>query len=79
MTKVPLAVPPSCVQTAILAPPSAHLVITKTGPRQVRPSGTIVYPLTVTNLGPDPAENVVIKDPANRLWCGSCRCRAAAP
>ncbi len=31
----------------------------------MRPGGTIVYPLTVTNLDPDPAENVVIKDPTN--------------
>ena len=31
----------------------------------MRPSGTIVYPLAVTNLGPDPAENMVIKDPTN--------------
>jgi hypothetical protein len=31
----------------------------------VRPGGTIVYPLTVTNLDPDPAENVVIKNPTN--------------
>jgi uncharacterized repeat protein (TIGR01451 family) len=37
LTKVPLAVPPSCVQTAILAPPSAHLVITKTGPGRCGP------------------------------------------
>ena len=53
----------SCTETVVLPPPAARLLITKTAPRQAPPGGAISYPLSVTNYGPDAADNVVIKDP----------------
>jgi uncharacterized repeat protein (TIGR01451 family) len=53
----------ACTETVVLPPPAARLVITKTAPRQASPGGTIGYPLSVTNFGPDAADNVVVKDP----------------
>jgi len=53
----------SCTETLVLPPTAARLVITKTAPRQAPPGGAISYPLSVTNYGPDAADNAVIKDP----------------
>jgi uncharacterized repeat protein (TIGR01451 family) len=52
-----------CTETVVLPPPAARLLITKTAPRQALPGAVISYPLSVTNYGPDAADNVVIKDP----------------
>lgn len=56
---------PECTQTVILAPSSAHLSITKSGPPVVHPDGTITDTLTVTNHGPGTARSVVVKDPTD--------------
>jgi uncharacterized repeat protein (TIGR01451 family) len=56
-------VPNSCMETVVLPPVAARLVITKTAPRHAPPGGTMSYPLSVTNYGPDAADNAVIKDP----------------
>ncbi len=42
--------------------PRADVAATKVGPETVAPGGTVGYTLTVTNFGPDPAENVVLMD-----------------
>jgi uncharacterized repeat protein (TIGR01451 family) len=55
----------SCTQTVILARPSAHVAIAKTGPPVVHPDGTVTYKLKVTDHGPDAARNVVVKDPVD--------------
>ena len=44
------------------APPRADLSITKTGPRYAHIGDEITYTFTVTNNGPDEAENVVVTD-----------------
>jgi len=42
----------------------ADLQITKTGPSSVRPGGTAIYTLTVSNAGPSEAVAVTVTDPA---------------
>jgi uncharacterized repeat protein (TIGR01451 family) len=42
--------------------PLADLVVVKTGPATVNPSGTITYTVTVQNQGPSDAANVVVAD-----------------
>lgn len=54
---------PSCVQTVVVPAPMARVVVTKNAPQTVRPGGTLGYSGTVTNLGPDPAQNVILVDP----------------
>lgn len=44
------------------AAPSADVETTKTGPATVGPGGEVTYTITVTNHGPDPAEDVVVSD-----------------
>jgi uncharacterized repeat protein (TIGR01451 family) len=56
---------PSCVQTTVVPPPTADISLTKAGPATVAPDGTISYPLTVTNKGPDDAAGVVVTDPTD--------------
>lgn len=56
----------STTTTAIT--PSADLSVIKTNaPKEVAPSGTITYTVTISNNGPDAAENVTVTDtiPAN--------------
>lgn len=51
---------PDCADPA--APPAADVQVAKTGPATVAPGGTVTYTVTVTNAGPDPAEDVVVTD-----------------
>lgn len=41
---------------------NADLSVTKSGPSQVSPGGTVTYTVTVTNNGPDAAQNVKLDD-----------------
>jgi uncharacterized repeat protein (TIGR01451 family) len=54
---------PACTQSVVLPPARSRLVITKTAPRTVRPGGTVTYQVTLSNSGPDTAQDVVVKDP----------------
>jgi len=59
----------------------ADLDLTKTvDPQVVQPGGTVTYTLTVTNNGPDPANNTVVTDnlPAEFTWTGD-DCGAGPP
>jgi len=59
----------------------ADLDLTKTvDPTVVQPGGTVTYTLTVTNNGPDPANNTVVTDnlPAEFTWTGD-DCGAGPP
>lgn len=49
------------VSTAVVR--TADLKISKTGPASVRPGDSVLYTLTVTNLGPDLACGVAVSDP----------------
>ncbi|GEL45369.1 hypothetical protein CHO01_04850 [Cellulomonas hominis] len=51
---------PDCADPA--APPSADVQVAKTGPASVLPDGTLTYTVTVTNAGPDAAEDVTVTD-----------------
>lgn len=51
---------PDCADPA--APPSADVQVAKTGPASVLPDGTVTYTVTVTNAGPDAAEDVTVTD-----------------
>jgi uncharacterized repeat protein (TIGR01451 family) len=43
--------------------PSSDVSISKTGPVSASPGQTVVYSITVTNNGPDPATGVIVSDP----------------
>ena len=45
-----------------LAGPAADLLFAKTGPASVNPSADFTYTLTVTNNGPDTADNISVTD-----------------
>jgi uncharacterized repeat protein (TIGR01451 family) len=54
----------SCVDTIVdPVTPVANVEVTKTGPATAHAGDTITYTLSVTNLGPDKATHVVVKDP----------------
>jgi len=59
--------PESCATPPVPTDPSADLVVAKTGPAFVRPGDPITYTITVSNDGPDDADDVVVTDayPAN--------------
>src|SRR6185503_16654903 len=61
----------SIVTTAVT--PIADLQTSKTGPPSMNAGSNIVYTITVTNLGPSVASNVVVKDymPTNQVWVGA--------
>jgi uncharacterized repeat protein (TIGR01451 family) len=42
--------------------PSADVATSKTGPATVNPRGSVAYSISVTNYGPDPAQDVVVTD-----------------
>ena len=42
--------------------PSADVATSKTGPETVDPGGSVAYSISVTNYGPDPAQDVVVTD-----------------
>jgi large repetitive protein len=46
-----------------VVPPNVDIAVTKDGPLDVRPGGTITYTLTVHNNGPNTASDVVLTDP----------------
>lgn len=52
----------SAVTTSTPPPPSADMGVVKTGPSYAGPDTDVVYTITVTNGGPDAAENVAITD-----------------
>jgi uncharacterized repeat protein (TIGR01451 family) len=52
----------SATASTTLAPPSADLAITKTGPANVVPGTDLVYTITVTNAGPSDAAGVSVAD-----------------
>lgn len=58
--------------TAVSAGPQADVAVTKTADPTPAASGDVlVYTLTVSNLGPDSAENVVLSDtPARPFRAG---------
>ncbi|MEA2599421.1 MAG: hypothetical protein QOF89_413 [Acidobacteriota bacterium] len=56
----PLLVPRSISVPVVC---KADLAVEKTGPSSVAPGDPLPYSLKVTNLGPDPACGVVVKDP----------------
>lgn len=60
------------VTTAVSAGPQADVAVTKTADPTPAASGDVlVYTLTVSNLGPDSAENVVLSDtPARPFRAG---------
>ncbi|HEV8434032.1 MAG TPA: DUF11 domain-containing protein, partial [Thermoanaerobaculia bacterium] len=54
----------STANTSVVAPtPNADLQIAKTGPAQASSASFVTFHITVTNLGPSSATNVVITDP----------------
>jgi uncharacterized repeat protein (TIGR01451 family) len=51
------------VTITVLASPTTDLEIVKTGPASATPDEAIVFTITVTNLGPASAADVVVSDP----------------
>jgi uncharacterized repeat protein (TIGR01451 family) len=50
----------SAVTTTVT--PQADIAVLKTGPANVLAGGNLTYTITVTNLGPSPASNIVVSD-----------------
>jgi uncharacterized repeat protein (TIGR01451 family) len=50
--------------------PAANITVIKTGPTEAIAGTTIIYTITVTNNGPDPAENVQIVDNISSILQG---------
>src|SRR5262249_34418888 len=48
--------------TSFTLAPVADLTVTASGPATVTPGGSATYTITVTNNGPNAAQNVVLKD-----------------